>query len=200
MTLTIAIRLVLICLTFVSCQEGDSTGIRRSRVSSGGSKRLKRLTIVSEVPTSRKRTTTQTRRLLEPEDASNTASGLLRQSLRESTSQQLATDRPEARGNDFEVLKQAKEGVWYRRVEDDEGVRLFRVKNDDAILNGDQRKSDYLMSVKEKDPSTRFWYRRLVDGDGGVRLVRVKNDDIIIKSLKTFRTQNTTRTRTSEAV
>ena len=56
------------------------------------------------------------------------------------------------------------------------------------------------MSVKEKDPSTRFWYRRLVDGDGGVRLVRVKNDDIIIKSLKTFRTQNTTRTRTSEAV
>ena len=114
--------------------------------------------------------------------------------------QQLATNRPEARSTDIEVFKQAKEGVWYRRVEDDEGVRLFRVKNDDAILNGDQRKSDYLMSVEEKDPSERFWYRRLVDGDGGVRLVRVKNDDIIIKSLKTFRTQNTTRTRTSEAV
>merc|ERR1712032_515839 len=132
MTLTIVIRLILICLTFVSCQEGDSTGIRASRVSSGEGKRLKRLTIVSEVPTSRKRTTTQTRRVLEPEGTGKTASGLLRQSLRESIfQQQLATDRPEARGNDFEVLKQAKEGVWYRRVEDDEGVRLFRVKNND---------------------------------------------------------------------
>ena len=199
MTLIIAIRLILICLTLVSCQEGDSTGIRRNRVSSVGSKRLKRLTIVSEVPTTRKRTTTETRMVLEPEGVSKTASGLPRQSLRESTSQQLATNRPEARSNDFDVLKQAKEGVWYRRVEDDEGVRLFRVKNDDAILNGDERKSGHL-SVEVKDPSKRFWYRKLDNGDGGVRLVRVKNDDIIIKSLKTFRTQNTTRTRTSEAV
>merc|ERR1712192_107023 len=177
----------------------------------------KRLTIVSEVPTSRKRTTWETRRLLEPEkqttiqtrrflepeDFSKTASLLLRQSLRDSTLQpQLASSRPEARSNYFDDLKQAKEGVWYRRVEDDEGVRLIRVKNDDAILNnGDQRKSDYQLPVEEKDPSEeRFWYRRLDDGEGGVRLVRVKNDDITIKSLKTFRTQNITRTRTSEAV
>merc|ERR1711971_1548262 len=159
--------------------------------------------IVSEVPTSRKRTTYETRRLLEPEDISKSASLLLRQSLRDSTlqQQQVATNRPEASGNYFEDLKQAKEGVWYRRVEDDEGVRLIRVKNDDAILNnGDQRNSNYQLSVEEEDPSARFWYRRLDDGDGGVRLVRVRNDDITIKSLKTFRTQNTTRTRTSEAV
>jgi len=173
----------------------------------------RRLTIVSEVPTSRKRTTYETRRLLEPEkqttiqtrrflepeDFSKSASLLLRQSLRDSTLKQ--QNRPEARSNYFEDLKQAKEGVWYRRVEDDEGVRLIRVKNDDAILNGDQRNSNYQLSVEEKDPSEeRFWYRRLDDGDGGVRLVRVKNDDITIKSLKTFRTQNTTRTRISEAV
>jgi len=274
MTLAIAIRLVLICLTFVSCQEG----IRRSRVSSFGGKRLKRLTIVSEVPTSQKRTTYETRRFLEPESVSKTASGLLRQnkrltipevpasrirtttqtrrflepeavskttsglprqskrltivsevpasrkrttyetrrllepkdvsksaslllrqSLRDST---VATNRPAARSNYFDDLKQAKEGVWYRRVEDDEGVRLIRVKNDDAILNnGDQRNSNYQLSVEEKDPSEeRFWYRRLEDGEGGVRLVRVRNDDITIKSLKTFRTQNITRTRISEAV
>jgi len=161
----------------------------------------KRLTIVSEVPTSRRRTTFQTRRVLEPEGVSKSASLLLRQSLRESTlQQQVATRRPEARSNYFDDLKQAKEGVWYRRVEDDEGVRLIRVKNDDAILNGDQRKSNYQLSVEEEDPSARFWYRRLDDGDGGVRLVRVRNDDITIKSLKTFRTQNITRTRTSGAV
>merc|ERR1711971_479013 len=173
----------------------------------------RRLTIVSEVPTSRKRTTYETRRLLEqekqttiqtrrflePEDFSKSASLLLRQSLRDSTLKQ--QNRPEARSNYFEDLKQAKEGVWYRRVEDDEGVRLIRVKNDDAILNnGDQRNSNYQLSVEEEDPSARFWYRRLDDGDGGVRLVRVRNDDITIKSLKTFRTQNVTRTRTSEAV
>jgi len=175
----------------------------------------RRLSIVSEVPTSGKRTTYETRRLLEPEkqttiqtrrflepeDFSKTASLLLRQSLRDSTLQpQLASSRPEARSNYFDDLKQAKEGVWYRRVEDDEGVRLIRVKNDDAILNGDQRNSNYQLSVEEEDPSARFWYRRLDDGEGGVRLVRVRNDDITIKSLKTFRTQNITRTRTSEAV
>merc|ERR1711971_776056 len=160
----------------------------------------RRLTIVSEVPTSRKRTTYETRRLLEPEEGVSKTASL---------QQQVPTGRPEARSNYFDDLKQAKEGVWYRRVEDDEGVRLIRVKNDDAILNGDQRKilngdqrnSNYQLSVEERDPSEeRFWYRRLVDGDGGVRLVRVKNDDITIKSLKTFRTQNITRTRTSEAV
>merc|ERR1711971_65138 len=152
----------------------------------------RRLTIVSEVPTSRKRTTYETRRLLEPEEGVSKTASL---------QQQVPTGRPEARSNYFDDLKQAKEGVWYRRVEDDEGVRLIRVKNDDAILNGDQRNSNYQLSVEEKDPSEeRFWYRRLDDGDGGVRLVRVKNDDITIKSLKTFRTQNTTRTRISEAV
>jgi len=186
-----------------------------SKTTSGLQRQSKRLTIVSEVPTSRKRTTYETRRLLEPEkqttiqtrrflepeDFSKTASLLLRQSLRDSTLQpQLASSRPEARSNYFDDLKQAKEGVWYRRVEDDEGVRLIRVKNDDAILNGDQRNSNYQLSVEEEDPSARFWYRRLDDGEGGVRLVRVRNDDITIKSLKTFRTQNITRTRTSEAV
>merc|ERR1711971_270593 len=149
-------------------------------------------TILSEVPASRKRTTYETRRLLEPEEGVSKTASL---------QQQVPTGRPEARSNYFDDLKQAKEGVWYRRVEDDEGVRLIRVKNDDAILNnGDQRNSNYQLSVEEEDPSARFWYRRLDDGDGGVRLVRVRNDDITIKSLKTFRTQNVTRTRTSEAV
>merc|ERR1711971_1483730 len=132
----------------------------------------RRLTIVSEVPTSRRRTTYETRRLLEPEEGVSKTASL---------QQQVPTGRPEARSNYFDDLKQAKEGVWYRRVEDDEGVRLIRVKNDDAILNnGDQRNSNYQLSVEEEDPSARFWYRRLDDGDGGVRLVRVRNDDITI--------------------
>ena len=77
--------------------------------------------------------------------------------------------------------------------------RLVRVKNVDAILNGDQRTKEDII-VENKEWSDGFWYRRVNDEDGAVRLVRVKNDDIIIKSLKTFKTQTTTRKRTSEGM
>ena len=206
-----------------------------------GEERLKRLTIA---PTSRQRTTTQTRRVVRPQQgASKERARLLRQSVREAPTQRVV-NRPEAGGSDFDVLKQAKEGVWYRRVEDKEGValirvnnddviinrdqrtkedltlkdkehnegfwyrrfndgdgvsRLVRVKNVDAILNGDQRTKE-VITVENKEWGDGFWYRRVNDEDGAVRLVRVKNDDIIIKSLKTFKRQTTTRTRTSRAV
>ena len=166
------------------------------RVSSGGEALLKRLRIVSEVPISRQRTTTQTRRLVRPQQQ-GVGLGLLRQNVREFP-MQLVVKRPEAGSSEFDVLKQAKEGVWYRRVEDEEGVALVRVKNDDVILSRDQKTKEDLR-LEDKERSDGFWYRRVDDGNGGVRLVRVKNDDIIIKSLKTFKTQTTTRTRTLRA-
>ena len=73
------------------------------------------------------------------------------------------------------------------------------VKNVDAILNGDQRTKEDL-TVEDKENTNGFWYRRVNNEDGGVRLVWVKNDDIIIKSLKTFKRQTTTRTRTLRAL
>ena len=89
---------------------------------------------------------------------------------------------------------------WYRTIDNgDGGVRLVRVKNVDAILNEDQRTKEDL-TLKDKEHNNWFWYRRVNDEDGGVRLVWVKNDDIIIKSLKTFKTQTTTRKRTSEGM
>ena len=153
-----------------------------------GSK-LQRLTIVSEVPTSRKRTTYQTRRILKPdEDVSNSRR----------TSSALEEDsRPRAGIDEFRVLKEAEEGVWYRRVVDEEGVRLIRVKTDDALLNGDQGrgKNDYMMLEDEKKSEPRVWYRRVNNGEGGVRLVRVRNDDIFVSSLKTLITETTVRRR-----
>ena len=186
-------RLSLLILLFlisvqVPCQEEDLIG----RVSSGGEALLKRLRIVSEVPVSRQRTTTQTRRLVRPQQQ---GAGLPRQNVREFP-MQLVVKRPD--NSEFDVLKQAKEGVWYRRVEDEEGVALVRVKNDDVILSRDQKTKEDLR-LEDKERSDGFWYRRVDDGNGGVRLVRVKNDDIIIKSLKTFKTQTTTRTRTLRA-
>ena len=170
----------------VTCHEEDLIG------SSGGEALLKRLRIVSEVPISRQRTTTQTRRLVRPQQQ---GAGLLRQNVREFP-MQLVVKRPD--NSEFDVLKQAKEGVWYRRVEDEEGVALVRVKNDDVILSRDQKTKEDLR-LEDKERRDGFWYRRVDDGNGGVRLVRVKNDDIIIKSLKTFKTQTTTRTRTLRA-
>ena len=43
--------------------------------------------------------------------------------------------RVEANNPDFDVLKQAREGVWYRKLEEGEGVNLIRVKGDEDILN-----------------------------------------------------------------
>ena len=43
--------------------------------------------------------------------------------------------RAEANNPDFDVLKQAREGVWYRKLEEGEGVNLIRVKGDEDILN-----------------------------------------------------------------
>jgi len=177
-------------------------GSRIRSVSSGGEKRLERLAIVSNLPTSRQRTTTQTQRRVTRPQQSVTSKGRAGLLNVKETPVQLVVNRPKPGGIDFDVLKQAKEGVWYRRVVDEEGVSLIRVKNDDVILNADKRRSEDL-TLEDKEQSEGFWYRRVDDGDGGVRLVRVRNDDIIIKSLKPFnlkfKTQTTTRTRTSEA-
>ena len=43
--------------------------------------------------------------------------------------------KAEANNPDFDVLKQAREGVWYRKLEEGEGVNLIRVKGDEDILN-----------------------------------------------------------------
>ena len=43
--------------------------------------------------------------------------------------------RAKANNPDFDVLKQAREGVWYRKLEEGEGVNLIRVKGDEDILN-----------------------------------------------------------------
>ena len=163
---------------------------------------MERLTI--EVPTSRQRTTTQTRRVVTrpQQGVSEDRAGLL--SARERPLQ-LVVNRPVLGNSDFDVLKKAKEGVWYRRLVDEEGVSLIRVKNDDVILNGNRQKTNENqrtnedLTLKDKERSEGNWYRRVDDGYGGVRLVRVRNDDIIIKSLKTFKTQTTTRTRKLEA-
>jgi len=207
-----AVRLILLFLISAQvschCQEDDLIGSRR-RVSSGGDERSERLTI--EVPTSRQRTTTQTRRVVTrpQQSVSEDRAGLL--SARERPVQ-LVVNRPVLGNSDFDVLKKAKEGVWYRRLVDEEGVSLIRVKNDDVILNGnrqrtnedqrrngDQQRRNEDLTLEDKERSEGFWYRRVDDGYGGVRLVRVRNDDIIIKSLKTFKTQTTTRTRKLEA-
>ena len=153
-----------------------------------GSK-LQRLTIVSEVPTSRKRTTYQTRRILKPdEDVSN---------FRRTSSALEEGSTPRARTDEFRVLKEAEEGVWYRRLVDEEGVRLIRVKTDDALLNRDlgQGKNDYMMLEDKKKSEPRVWYRRVNNGEGGVRLVRVRNDDIFVNSLKTLITETTVQRR-----
>ena len=154
-----------------------------------GSK-LQRLTIVSEVPTSRKRTTYQTRRILKPdEDVSNS---------RRTSSALEEGNRPRAGVDEFRVLKEAEEGVWYRRLVDEEGVRLIRVKTDDALLNGDQgrgKNDNYMMLEDKKKSEPRVWYRRVDNGEGGVRLVRVRNDDIFVNSLKTLITETTVRKR-----
>ena len=99
-----------------------------------------------------------------------------------------STDLREATVNlMFTVLKRAKEGVWYRRVEDKEGVSLIRVETNKVILNKGQRPNEDLM-LEDKEPTDGFWYRRVDNGagDGGVSLVRVKNNDIVIKLLKGF--------------
>merc|ERR1712107_787938 len=140
------------------------------------------------VPTSRKRTTYQTRRILKPdEDVSN--------SKRTSSALEEGS-RPRAGIDEFRVLKEAEEGVWYRRLVDEDGVRLIRVKTDDALLNGDQDrgKNDYMMLEDKKKSEPRV-YRRVNNGEGGVRLVRVRNDDIFVNSLKTLITETTVQRR-----
>ena len=159
----------------VSCQEEKLNENRRGMSSREG-ERL-RLTIVSKVPTFRQRTRTQTKRVERPKDARKEKVGLLRQSASEAV-----VNRPEGGHREFDVLKRAKEGVWYRRVEDKEGVSLIRVE---VILNKGQRPNEDLM-LEDKEPTDGFWYRRVDNGDGGVSLVRVKNDDIVIKLLKGF--------------
>ena len=157
----------------VSCQEEKLNENRRGMSSREG-ERL-RLTKVSKVPTFRQRTRTQTKRV--PKGARKDKVGLLRQSASEAV-----VNRPEGGHREFDVLKRAKEGVWYRRVEDKEGVSLIRVE---VILNKGQRPNEDLM-LEDKEPTDGFWYRRVDNGDGGVSLVRVKNDNIVIKLLKAF--------------
>ena len=166
------VRLILLLLVSakVSCQEEKLNENRRGMSSREG-ERL-RLTKVSKVPTFRQRTRTQTKRVERPKDARKDKVGLLRQSASEAV-----VNRPEGGHREFDVLKRAKEGVWYRRVEDKEGVSLIRVE---VILNKGQRPNEDLM-LEDKEPTDGFWYRRV---DGGVSLVRVKNDDIVIKLLK----------------
>jgi len=154
----------------VLCQQKELLGSRRS-VSSGGEERLERLRIVSKIPNSRQRTTTLTRRVVRPPQG-------VSKSVREAPGQ-VVVNRPET-DVDFAVLKQAKEGVWYRRVEDEDGVALIRVKSDDVILNKDQRTKEEL-TLKDKEYSDGFWYKRLDDGDGRYRLVRMKNEDQLTK-------------------
>ena len=171
------VRLILLLLVSakVSCQEEKLNENRRGMSSREG-ERL-RLTKVSKVPTFRQRTRTQTKRVERPKDARKDKVGLLRQSASEAV-----VNRPEGGHREFDVLKRAKEGVWYRRVEDKEGVSLIRVE---VILNKGQRPNEDLM-LEDKEPIDGFWYRRVDNGDGGVRLVRVKNDDIVINLLKAF--------------
>ena len=98
------IRLLLVCLISGSSGEEILSGNSRLAISSKaeGSK-LQRLTIVSEVPTSRKRTTYQTRRILKPdEDVSNS---------RRTSSALEESSRPRAGIDEFRVLKEAEEGV-----------------------------------------------------------------------------------------
>jgi len=178
------ILLVLISVQ-VLCQEKELLGSIRS-VSSGGEERLERLRIVSKIPTSlrivskiptsRQRTTTRTRRVVRPPQGVSKDRNRL-QNVREAPAQ-VVVNRPET-DVDFAVLKQAKEGVWYRRVEDEEGVALIRVKSDDVILNKDQRTKEDL-TLKDKEYSDGFWYKRLEDGNGRSRLVRMKNFDAIL--------------------
>ena len=162
----------------VSCQEEKLNENRRGMSSREG-ERL-RLTKVSKVPTFRQRTRTQTKRVERPKDARKDKVGLLRQSASEAV-----VNRPEGGHREFDVLKRAKEGVWYRRVEDKEGVSLIRVETNKVILNKGQRPNEDLM-LEDKVPTDGFWYRRVDNGDGGVSLVRVKNDDIVINLLKAF--------------
>ena len=162
----------------VSCQEEKLNENRRGMSSREG-ERL-RLTKVSKVPTFRQRTRTQTKRVERPKDARKDKVGLLRQSASEAV-----VNRPEGGHREFDVLKRAKEGVWYRRVEDKEGVSLIRVETNKVILNKGQRPNEDLM-LEDKEPTDGFWYRRVDNGDGGVSLVRVKNDNIVIKLLKAF--------------
>ena len=161
----------------VSCQEEKLNENRRGMSSREG-ERL-RLTKVSKVPTFRQRTRTQTKRVERPKDARKDKVGLLRQSASEAV-----VNRPEGGHREFDVLKRAKEGVWYRRVEDKEGVSLIRVEVETNKVRG-QRPNEDLM-LEDKEPIDGFWYRRMDNGDGGVSLVRVKNDDIVIKLLKGF--------------
>jgi len=170
--------------------------IKRRVISSGGDERLERLTIV---PTSRQRTAQPTKRrvVVRPQQGvtSKGRTGLL-SLIREKPIEQLVVNRPEAGNIDFDVLKEAKEGVWYRRVVDEEGVSLIRVKNDDDILNGnrqrtnedqrrngDQRRKNEDLILEDKEQREGFWYRRVEDEEG-VRLIRVKNDDIILNGNK----------------
>ena len=174
------VRLILLLLVSakVSCQEEKLNENRRGMSSREGE--MLRLTIVSKVPTFRQRTRTQTKRVERPKDARKEKVGLLRQSASEAV-----VNRPEGGHREFDVLKRAKEGVWYRRVEDKEGVSLIRVETNKVILNKGQRPNEDLM-LEDKEPTNGFWYRRVDNGDGGVRLVRVKNDDIVINLLKAF--------------
>merc|ERR1711971_1066777 len=195
-----AIRLILLFLISaqVSCQQEDLIKIRIRSISSGGDERLERLTIV---PTSRQRTRTPTRKtrvVVRPQQGviSKGRTGLL-SVIRERPIEQLVVNRPEAgSASDFDVLKKAEEGVWYRRVVDEEGVSLIRVKNDDVILNGngqrknkdqrrngDQRRKNEDLTLEDKEQGEGFWYRRVEDEEG-VRLIRVKNDDIILNGNK----------------
>ena len=157
----------------VSCQEEKLNENRRGMSSREG-ERL-RLTIVSKVPTFRQRT----KRVERPKDARKEKVGLLRQSASEAV-----VNRPGGGHREFDVLKRAKEGVWYRRLEDKEGVSLIRVEVETNKVRG-QRPNEDLM-LEDKVPTDGFWYRRVDNGDGGVSLVRVKNDNIVIKLLKAF--------------
>ena len=142
----------------VSCQEEKLNENRRGMSSREG-ERL-RLTKVSKVPTFRQRTRTQTKRV--EKDARKDKVGLLRQSASEAV-----VNRPEGGHREFDVLKRAKEGVWYRRLEDKEGVSLIRVETNKVILNKGQRPNEDLM-LEDKEPTDGFWYRRVDNGDGGV--------------------------------
>ena len=71
---------------------------------------------------SRQKITNETRRALRP-----------RRRIGQRISQ--SVKRAEANNPDFDLLKQAREGVWYRKLEEGEGVNLIRVKGDEDILN-----------------------------------------------------------------
>merc|ERR1711973_161833 len=104
--------LLLYIVYFSSCQRGSSVS-RDERL---------RLCLSEVLRLSRQKITNETRTSLRP-----------RRRIGQRFSQSVI--RANANNPDFDVLKQAREGVWYRKLEEGEGVNLIRVKGDEDILN-----------------------------------------------------------------